>query len=329
LKKRRIGSLEVSVVGLGGNNFGTDFFGRRCDSDETARVVHAALDAGVNLIDTGESYGTSDMGARHSEECIGLALGSRRGETVIATKFSNPSSRHPEPRVSDRIASAVEGSLRRLRTDWIDLYQHHHPDPSVPLEEVLEALDRLVRAGKVREVGCCNYSGAMIDAARTISLETGRPAFVSAQNGYNVLDPTPEAGVLDACANHGMFLLPHSPLASGVLTGKYRKGHSVPPDTRLAADTPIGERERRAQLSDGRLDTVERLEAFAQDRGHTLLELTFSWLVSQPVVASVIAGATRPHQVLANASAANWDLTLEDFDHIEAIIGRVQADHDA
>ena len=244
LKKRQIGSLEVSVVGLGGNNFGTDFFGPRCDVGDTARVVHAALDAGVNFIDTGESYGTPEVGARHSEECIGLALGSRRGEAVIATKFSNPSSRHPEQRLSDRIASAVEGSLRRLRTDWIDLYQHHHPDPSVPFEEVLEALDRLVRAGKVREVGCCNYSGAMIDAARTISLETGWTAFVTAQNGYSVLDPTPEAGVLDACANHGMFLLPHSPLASGVLTGKYRKGHSVPPDTRLAADTPIGERER-------------------------------------------------------------------------------------
>jgi aryl-alcohol dehydrogenase-like predicted oxidoreductase len=321
LKTRRIGSLDVSVVGLGANNFGTDFFGRRCDLDETARIVRTALDAGVNLIDTAESYRMkSGVDAGSSEEFIGAALGSRRDEAVIATKFSNRKSSNPEEQGAGWIIDAVEGSLRRLRTDRIDLYQHHHPDPALPMDEIIEALDRLVRAGKVREVGCCNYSGALIDSAQVIGAEKGWTALVSAQNGYSILDPTREEGVLDACARHGMLLLPHSPLASGLLTGKYHKGHAPPPDTRLAADTPVGERERRIQLATERLDAVARLEVFAQERGHTLLELAVSWLVNQPVVASVIAGATRPDQILANVAAANWTLTQEDFDSLAAII---------
>ena len=214
---------------------------------------------------------------------------------------------------------AVEGSLRRLGTDRIDLYQQHFPDRRVPIAEMLEALDRLVRDGKVREIGNSNFSGAMIDDARAAAEARGFRSFVAAQNQYNLLDLPVEEDVLASCERNGLSLLPFFPLASGLLTGKYKKGTSNPAGTRFSGDTVITDRLRQRQLSEERIAKVERLEAFAQARGHTLIELAISWLTSQPIVASVIAGATQPEQITANARAACWELTAEDFRSVAAI----------
>ena len=321
MRTRSIGSLEVSVVGLGANNFGTEFFGNRCDADEATRIIHAALDAGVTFIDTAEEYSiTTAFGVGHSEEIIGTALGARRDDVVIASKFCRTVLDAPDERGATRIVRAVEGSLQRLRTDRIDLYQQHQPDPDTPLDEILEALDRLVHDGKVREIGCCNFSGSEIDDAHDVSAAHGFGTFVTVQAQYNVLDLPRQEGVLDACERHEMMVLPYYPLASGLLTGKYRDGAALPADSRLAAQTVIGERMRSAQLTDERLATVAQLNGYARDHGHTLLELAFSWLASQASVASVIAGATSADQVRANAAAASWDLTPEDFAAIAAIV---------
>lgn len=321
MEKRRIGSLEVSIVGIGANNFGTDFFGHRCDEADVDRIIGTALDAGINFIDTAEEYSTTTrVGTGRSEQFIGAAIRARRDEVVIATKFGNEDASDARQRGAERIVSAVEGSLKRLGTDRIDLYQQHQPDPRTPIEESLEALDRLVRDGKVREIGCCNFSGAMIDEARAHSDEHGLARFVSAQNRYNLLEPPRQDDVLAGCRRHSMVLLPYYPLASGLLTGKYRAGH-VPPGSRLASESPIAKRIKDPLLAAERLEKVALLERFARDRGHTLLELAFSWLASQPVVASVIAGVTRPDQVVANAAAAGWTLSSADFDDIERIVG--------
>jgi aryl-alcohol dehydrogenase-like predicted oxidoreductase len=318
---RTIGKVEVSVVGLGTNNFGTDFFGNRCDQAQATAVVNAALDAGVTFIDTAEEYSVvSDIGTGRSEEFIGVALGARRDEAVLATKFESASHEHPDQRGAERIVAAVEGSLQRLGTDRIDLYQQHFPDPDTPTEEILEALDRLVRDGKVLEIGCSNFSGAMIDAALAVSQEHGWSSFASTQANYNVLEQPRQEGVLEACARHGVMLLPYFPLASGLLTGKYQRGEAPSPDSRLGGDSQISTMLRSRSLSDERLDTVARLDAFAAERGHTLLDLAVSWLVSQPIVASVITGATRPDQIVANAEAATWALTDEDFAGVAAVL---------
>jgi aryl-alcohol dehydrogenase-like predicted oxidoreductase len=316
----------VSVVGLGANNFGTDFFGNKCDQDQATRVIDAALDAGVNLIDTAEEYSTrSPWGTGRSEEFIGVALGSRRDDVVIASKFSVRSEDEPEERGAQRVVRAVEGSLRRLGTDRIDLYQQHFADPDVPIDEILTALDRLVRDGKVREIGCCNFSGEMLDAADAASTAGGLARFVSAQNQYNVLDPPREDGVIDACERLGLLLLPYYPLASGLLTGKYRKDAPAPADSRFGSGTRVGERLRNRQLSDVRIEVVEQLDVLARDRGHSLLELAISWLTSQPFVASVIAGATKPEQIRGNAAAASWELTADDFEAVAAIVAAAGA----
>jgi aryl-alcohol dehydrogenase-like predicted oxidoreductase len=320
MQTRNIGSLEVSIVGLGGNNFGTDFFGNPCDQDDAARVVRAALDAGINFIDTAEEYSTATVvGSGRSEEFIRYALGSRRGEVVIASKFRNDSLSNPDQRGAKRIVAALEGTLERLGTDYVDLYQQHTPDPDTPTEEVLEALDRLVRDGKVREIGCCNFSGTLIDQALEVSDDRGFAHFVSSQSRYNLLQMPRQEGVLEACQRHGMALLPYFPLASGLLTGKYRAGED-PVDGRLAAETSIGKGLKGSLLTEERLQTVDQLERFAHEHGHTLLELAISWLTSQPMVASVIAGATRPDQAAANAAAANWDLSTDEFQAIAAIV---------
>ena len=287
-------ALTASVVGLGCNNFG-----RRLRERESRAVIHAALDAGITLFDTAESYGGGK-----SETYIGNALGARRRDIAIATKFgwSGGASRR-------KVLKAVEGSLKRLRTDVIDLYQLHRPDPSTPIEETLEALDTLVRQGKVRFVGCSNFSGDRIERARAVSRERGWCAFVTAQNPWSLLERGIETDVVPACAEAGMGILPYYPLASGLLSGKYRRGAEWPRGTRLSAGF----------VPDARWEAVERLERFAEARGRTLLELAVSWLACQPGTFSVIAGATSPEQVAGNAKAAGWALTEADLAEIDRL----------
>jgi aryl-alcohol dehydrogenase-like predicted oxidoreductase len=329
MEHRRIGALEVSIVGLGGNTFGTSFFGTRCDQREVTAIVNAALDAGVNLIDTAEEYSiTSAIGEGHSEEMIGRALGRRRDEVLIATKFLNTNpAEPPEQQRAGRIVNAVHDSLQRLGTDRIDLYQQHQPDPATPVEEILAALDRLVRDGSVREIGCCNVTAEMLDAAGEAATRSSLAPFRSCQVQYNILERPPE-GLLDAVERNRMSVLPYFPLASGLLSGKYRSGEAPPPDSRLGADGLIsgmlrdGIMAKHPPLSATRLATVAKLSELAAERGHTMLELAISWLAAHPVVASVIAGATTPEQVVANAAAANWELTPVDLAAVEAIVAQ-------
>jgi aryl-alcohol dehydrogenase-like predicted oxidoreductase len=310
MERRRLGRFEVSVVGLGANNFGTTV-GTPVDEGGTRAVVDAALALGVNLIDTADLYGDSEV-------FLGHALQGRRDEVVLATKFGGQVGPDPSHRgASDRwIVEAVENSLRRLGTDRIDLYQLHMPDPDTPIEETLTALDRLVTAGKVLEIGCSNFSGDQIDEAAGVSAERRTARFVSAQNDLSVLRPKALTDVVPACERHDMVLIPYSPLASGLLTGKYQRGEAPAPDTRLARLTP--EQVERS-LSDRTFNRLERLASFASSRDRTLIELAFGWLLKQPRVVSVIAGATRPEQVRANVAAAGWTLTSADFDEINEL----------
>jgi aryl-alcohol dehydrogenase-like predicted oxidoreductase len=303
MEMRRIGSLEVSAIGLGCNNFGG-----RIDEEATAKVVGAALDSGINFFDTADVYGGTK-----SEEFLGRALGARRDEVVIATKFGiKLNDQRPGGARPEYIRQAVEDSLSRLGTDRIDLYQLHRPDPEAPIAETLHALDELVRAGKVREIGCSNFSA---DQLREAELAAGSGArFVSVQNEYSLLRREPENGVIAECERQGLAFLPYFPLASGLLTGKYRQGQPAPEGTRLAGARSA------SQLSEENLSKVETLIAFAESRGHTILELACSWLLMRPTVASVIAGATRPEQVRANVAAAGWRLTADELSEIDRIL---------
>ena len=307
MEMRKLGSLDVTVVGLGCNNFGM-----RSDEKQSAAVVHAALDAGINFFDTADIYG----GTR-SEELLGRALGRRRDEVVVATKFAAPIDDDPlHAGASARwVREAVDGSLRRLGTDRIDLYQQHMPDPAVPIDETLAALDALVRAGKVREIGSSNFSGEQIDAAEAVSTANGWARFVSAQNHFNVLHREPLDDVVPACVRNGLGLLPYFPLASGLLTGKYGRGEPPPAGTRLS--TMPDDRAARI-LSDRNFERLDRLATFAEARDHTVLDLAFAWLAGQPAVASVIAGATQPDQVRANVAAGEWRLSGEELDRLDA-----------
>jgi aryl-alcohol dehydrogenase-like predicted oxidoreductase len=306
LETRRIGSLQVSVVGLGCNNFGN-----RLDAEATAAVVDAALDAGVTFFDTADIYA-----AGRSEEYLGRALGSRRDEVVLATKFGNPMEGQGSGASADYVKLAVESSLRRLGTDRIDLYQLHRPDPQVPIAETLDALAELVRAGKVREIGCSNFSLDQLREAEQAAQSRGA-RFVSVQNRYNMLDCEAEHEILLECERQGLAFLPYSPLANGLLTGKVRTGQPPPEGTRL------GEGGRAAQvLTEGNLALIEELIKFAQDRGHSLLDLAVSWLLSQQALASVIAGATKPEQVRANVAAAGWQLTGAELAEIDNILSQ-------
>jgi aryl-alcohol dehydrogenase-like predicted oxidoreductase len=303
MNTRKIGSLEVSVVGLGANNFGN-----RLDYEASARVVGAALEHGINFLDTADIYGGT-----LSEEYIGRALAGRRDEVVIATKFGKPVDPQRRGARPEYVKQAAEDSLRRLATDYIDLYQIHEPDPSVPIEETLGALDELVRAGKVREIGCSNFSAAQLrEAATAVPAESAR--FVSVQNEYSLLQREAEREVLPECERLGLAFLPYFPLHSGLLTGKFRRGKAPPEGTRIAASA-----KRAEWMADEKLAIVESLISFAESRGHTILELAFSWLLSRPVVASVIAGATSPSQVKSNASAANWTLTPYELTEVDRI----------
>jgi len=298
--------LRVSVVGLGCNNFG-----QRCDQAQTRAVVARALDLGVTLFDTADVYG----GGGVSEEYLGKALEGRRADVVVATKFGMPMGEGPLRRGGSRrwVMQAAENSLRRLGTDHIDLYQIHFPDAGTPIEETLRALDDLVRQGKVRYVGCSNFSGWQVVEASWTARSAGLAQFVSAQNFYNLLERNVERELVPACNAYGLGMLPYFPLASGLLTGKYQRGVAAPEGTRLAAPRFKG------ALTDKNFDKVEKLAAFAAEAGHSLLELAIGWLASQPHVPSVIAGATRPEQVEANVRAAAWKLSAAELAKVNEV----------
>jgi aryl-alcohol dehydrogenase-like predicted oxidoreductase len=309
VQTRSIGPLEVSLVGLGCNNFG-----RRLGTEASERVVGAALDAGVTLFDTADVYGDG-----RSEEYLGAALAGRRDEAVIATKFGGLLSGDRQGAHPDYVRSACEDSLRRLDVDHIDLYQLHRPDPEVPIAETLGALGELIQAGKVRTIGHSNLDPDAMDAAEAAAGSTAVPRFECAQDRWNLLERDLEADKLPALERNGLTLLPYFPLASGLLTGKYRAEQEPDPSWRLAN---LPEDQRRAQLAADRLATVERLRGFVEARDRTLLELAVSWLVTAPVVASVIAGATRPEQVRANVAAAEWKLSAEELAEVDRLTGR-------
>lgn len=303
---RQIGSLDVSVVGLGCNNFGG-----RIDEASSVEVVQAALDAGINFFDTADVYG----GTR-SEEILGRALGKRRGDVVVATKFGMPIDDDHQGAAPGYVRTALEDSLRRLGTDYVDLYQLHRPDPDVPVADTLAALGELVRAGKVREIGCSNFSPAQLREADE-AVAGGAPRFVSVQNQYSLLHREPELGVLDECRRLGIAFIPFFPLMMGLLSGKFRRGQPAAPGTRIGG-MPA---ERQSELFAGdRWEVIEALTAFAEQSGHSLLDLAIAWLAARPMVASVIAGATRPEQVWANAKAADWVLSDQEVAEVAALV---------
>ena len=294
------GGPEVSVVGLGTNNFG-----RRCDYEQTLGVIDAALDAGVTLFDTADIYGQG-----MSEEYIGRALEGRRDRVLIATKFGKPMDERPEERRGnpDYIQWAVESSLRRLRTDVIDLYQLHEPDPVTPIEETLGALNDLVHEGKVRWIGASNFSSEQIEAAEEVARGAGFHRFVSVQNEYSFVEREAEDGVLAKCETLGIGFLPYFPLASGLLTGKYRRDEE-------ATEGRLAGREIPAE----QWDRVEPLQRFAAERGASLLEVAIGGLLAMPAVASVIAGATKPEQIRANVAAGAWEPSADDVEELRAL----------
>ncbi|MFD0973280.1 aldo/keto reductase [Plantactinospora endophytica] len=312
---RRLGDsgLVVSVVGIGCNNFG-----RKLDAGGTRAVVDAALDAGINFFDTADIYGEPHGG---SEEQLGAALRGRRDDVVLATKFGMSMSGMNGPDHGARgarryVARAVEASLRRLGTDHIDLYQLHEPDPGTPIEETLRALDDLVRDGKVRYLGNSNFAGWQIADAAWTARTRGLTPFVSAQNEYSLLQRNVEREVVPAAERFGLGLLPFFPLADGLLTGKYKRGAQPPSDSRLAGANP----RYAARLAAAPWDTIEALEKYAAERGRTLLDVAIGGLAAQPAVTSVIAGATSPDQVRANANAGAWQPSPEDLATLRALL---------
>jgi aryl-alcohol dehydrogenase-like predicted oxidoreductase len=321
MEHRAIGGLSVSVVGMGCNQLGTI-----CDQDLTTRIVSEAIDAGVNYFDTADEYGRdysdpNDVGGWGlSEKYLGQALKGRRDEVIIASKFGIPPPGDPSGGGGSAkwIEIAVDGSLRRLDTDRIDLYQLHVPDPSVPIGETLEALNRLVQAGKVRQIGCCNLSGTELDEAAAVAAAAGRPAFASVQSPLNVIQRATLKDVMPACERLGLAFIPYYPLASGMLTGKYHRGDRPTAGTRL---TDQLDADAQARLfSDRSFDRLEALERFAADHGHSLLELAFAWLLGFPRVATVIAGAAKAGQVSSNAAASGWRLTDDEHRQVVEVV---------
>lgn len=315
MKLRALGKsgLLVSIVGIGTNNFAS-----RLSSEEAHRVVHKALDAGITLFDTADSYGNG-----RAEQLLSEALGGRRKDVVIATKWGN--FKHPgvpeDPDVETRggsrayIMKAVERSLRNLKTDYIDLYQLHRPDPKTPIEETLRTLDDLTRQGKIRYIGVSNMMAWQLVEAQLTARYGGLSPIISHQESYNLLDRGIERTLLPVAGAYGVGLLPFSPLANGLLTGKYQRTSPLPEGTRLATSAMFRER----TINDANWDRVESLEQFARARGHTLLELAVSWLAAQPQVASVIAGATKAEQIEQNAAAANWQLSHQELAEIDRL----------
>ena len=300
--------LRVSAIGLGCNNFGG-----RIGLEESRAVVHAALDHGITLFDTADVYG--DRGG--SETALGEILGPRRRDIVLASKFGMPMDDAGVLKGASRryIMDAVDASLRRLRTDWIDLYQQHRPDPLTPIEETLRTLDDLVRMGKIRYYGCSNLPAWQVVEAAWTAKSAGLNGFVSCQDEVSLLVRHHETDLMPAMGAYGLGLLPYFPLASALLTGKYKRNTPMPEGARLTNTARLADR----YLTDANWDRAEKLTDFATSRGHTILELAFSWLLARPPVSSVIAGATRPEQVGANAAAATWFLTPDDLAAIDAI----------
>jgi aryl-alcohol dehydrogenase-like predicted oxidoreductase len=310
MRTRPLGNsgLVVSVVGLGCNNFGM-----RIDLEATRAVVDAAFDAGITLFDTADVYGNRGG----SETMLGEVLKGRRDEIVLATKFGMDMGGANGPdwgaRGSRRyVRRAVEASLDRLQTDWIDLYQYHAPDGVTPVEETLAALDELVQEGKVRYVGSSNFAGWQVADADAVARRDGRTRFISAQNSYSLLDRQVERELVPACVHYGVGILPYFPLANGLLTGKYRRGEAPPEGTRLGA--------RGASISDSTFDVLDALDGYAQERGIGMLDVAIAGLGALPAVGSVIAGATKPEQVQANAAAGEWQPSADDLAALNTIV---------
>ncbi len=301
--------LRISVVGLGGNNFGW-YIGEQ----ESISVINAALDAGINFIDTADVY---DNGT--SEICVGKAVRGKRDRVIIATKFGNRMGKGPNERGGSRyyIMQAVEASLRRLQTDYIDLYQMHSPHPTTPLEETLRALDDLVRSGKVRYIGCSNFAGWQLGDALWTSRLLNLNSFITVQTRYNLLDREIEAELVPACQAHKIGVIPWGPLAGGFLTGKYRPGEKGPADGRLSnkMPTPIYE----GLLNEANWAKLARWEEYAKARGHSMGELAIAWLLGKPWISTVIAGVKRPEQVAPNVAAAEWKLTPKEVAEVDAL----------
>ncbi len=308
---RKLGAsdLNVSSIGLGCNNFG---FVANMDVQASRKVIDKAIDVGINFLDTSDSYGTS-------EQILGEVLGERRKNIVVATKVGSKLNALGQKSGNSRgyILAEAEESLRRLRTDWIDLYQIHYPDPKTPIEETLRALDDLVKHGKVRYIGCSNFSPVQIEEAENTAKTKRLHSFVSSQDEYSLLARDIERSQLPVIERYGLGELPYFPLASGMLTGKHKRGQPAAKGTRLGDKQNLADR----YLNETNHEKVERLQRFAKERGHTLLELAFSWLLAHPVVASVIAGATKPEQVEGNAKAGGWQLTREELHEIDSISG--------
>jgi aryl-alcohol dehydrogenase-like predicted oxidoreductase len=310
MQKRKLGATgpEVSLVGLGTNNFGG-----RIDLAASRPVIDKALDLGITFIDTADIYGNKGG----SEEVLGNVLGARRKNIVLATKFGLPMDNAGKLRGASRryIVTAVEASLRRLKTDWIDLYQLHRPDAQTPIEETLRALDDLVKAGKVRFIGCSNFSATQLKEAQVASARNHIASFVCCQEEYSLLERGLEKELTPLIRKYGLALLPYFPLASGLLSGKYKQSAPLPVGSRLANDPPRG----GGILNERNWRIVEALSAFAAARGHTLLELAMSWLASRPYIPSIIAGATKPEQVEQNVAAVGWPLSATDLAEIDRI----------
>jgi len=310
MEYRRLGNsgLKVSEIGLGGNNFGG-----RADKETSIDIINHALEMGINFIDTAEMYAQG-----RSEELVGQAVERKRSQVIIATKFGHPATVGPNEQGGSRsyIMKAVDASLRRLNTDYIDLYYFHNPDPETPIQETLRTLDDLIRAGKVRYIGCSNFAAWQLSEAVWTSKVHNLEPFIAVQPKYNLLDRSIEQELVPCCQTHGTGVIPWGPLASGFLTGEYHRGRKIPSGMRLAKPFPI----YSDILTDANFDKLAKLEAFADERGHSVGELAIAWLLSHPWLGSVIAGAMNIEQLSANVAAATWKLTTEDEVEIDRIL---------
>ena len=313
MKQRTLGPSgpKVSLLGLGCNNFGL-----RMEIEPSRAVIHKALDLGITFFDTADVYGRRGG----SETALGMYLGDRRKDVFLATKFGNPMDDAGTMKGGSRryVMAAVEASLKRLKTDWIDLYQMHRPDPATPVEETLRALDDLVKQGKIRYIGCSQLAGWQLVERQWLARHFGLTPHAACEAEYSLLARDAERDLIPAMQSYGAGLLPFYPLASGFLTGKYQRGAPLPDGARLTR----GQRYADRFATEENWDVVEALERFCRERGRTLLELAFGWLAAQPVIASIIAGATKPEQVELNAKAIDWELTPQELAEIDRITGK-------
>lgn len=311
MRYRKIGSLNVSMIGIGCGNVG-----RELDAESSAIVINAALDRGMNFFDTADVYGRAADGSTHSEEFLGLAVKHRRSEAIIGTKFGSKLDEARQGARPEYVKSACEASLRRLGTDYIDVYQIHHPDPTTPIADTLGALADLVAEGKVREIGCSRFEAPDLRHAAEVA-KSGQPRFVSVQNEYSLMLRGAEQALMPECEHQGVAFLPFYPLFHGLLTGKYHRGEVPAEGTRLSR----GPRPGRPLdiMSDRNFDIVEGLTAFAARRGHSLLELAFAWLLAQPSVGSVLAGMMTVDQVEANVRMSDWQLTPDEVAEVSRL----------